>query len=54
MRWDALTLDERCYFALRNLAAVFGAQVYTQFTATVEGRAHFAGDHTSMKAASVR
>ena len=84
MRWDALTLDERCYFALRNMADMFGPQVYTQFTgvgatqswararyalgeaviftpgqlhehhlatATVEGRAHFAGDHTSMKAA---
>jgi monoamine oxidase len=84
MRWDALTLDERCYFALRNLADMFGPQVYPQFTgvgatqswpraryalgeaviftpghlhehhlatATVEGRAHFAGDHTSMKAA---
>ena len=84
MRWDALTLDERCYFALRNMAHMFGLQVYTQFTgvgatqswararyalggaviftpgqlhehhlatATVEGRAYFAGDHTSMKAA---
>src|SRR6266568_2706645 len=84
MRWDALTLDERCYFALRNMAHMFGRQVYTQFTgvgatqswararyalgeaviftpgqlhehhlatATVEGRAHFAGDHTSMKPA---
>jgi monoamine oxidase len=84
MRWDALTLNERCYFALRNMADMFGPQVYTQFTgvgatqswararyalgeaviftpgqlhehhlatATVEGRAHFAGDHTSMKAA---
>jgi monoamine oxidase len=32
MRWDALMLDERCYFALCNLTAMFGPQVYTQFT----------------------
>ena len=84
MRWDALTPDERYYFALRNLAAMFGPQVYDQFTGvgatqswararyalgetvmftpgqlhehhaatrTVEGRAHFAGDHTSLKSA---
>jgi monoamine oxidase len=84
MRWDALTPDERYHFALRNLAAMFGTQVYDQFTgvgatqswararyalgeaviftpgqlhehflatSTVEGRVHFAGDHTSLKPA---
>jgi monoamine oxidase len=84
MRWDSLTDDERYAFALRNLAGLFGAQVYREFTGvgatqswtrnryslgeaaiftpgqlheyheatrTVEGRVHFAGEHTSLKPA---
>jgi monoamine oxidase len=84
MRWDSLTDDERYAFALANLAAMFGHQVYEEFTGsgatqswtrnryslgeaaiftpgqlheyhgatrTVEGRVHFAGEHTSLKPA---
>lgn len=84
MRWDSMTDDERYAFALRNLAGLFGAQVYREFTGvgatqswtrnryslgeaaiftpgqlheyheatrTVEGRVHFAGEHTSLKPA---
>ncbi|KAA2252467.1 NAD(P)-binding protein [Solihabitans fulvus] len=32
MRWDSLTDDERYAFALKNLAAMFGQQVYSEFT----------------------
>ncbi len=86
MRWDSLTDDERYAFALHNMAAMFGSQVYQQFTGvgateswarnryalgeaaiftpgqlheyhtattTVEGRLHFAGEHTSLKPAWV-
>jgi monoamine oxidase len=84
MRWDSLTDDERYAFALKNMASMFGRQVYDQFTGhgatqswtrnryalgeaaiftpgqlhehhaatrTVEGRVHFAGEHTSLKPA---
>jgi monoamine oxidase len=84
MRWDSLTDNERYDFALRNMAAMFGRQVYDEFTGhgatqswtrnryalgeaaiftpgqlhehhaatrTVEGRVHFAGEHTSLKPA---
>jgi monoamine oxidase len=84
MRWDSLTEDERYAFALRNLALMFGPQVYREYTGsgatqswtrnryslgeaaiftpgqlheyhastrTVEGRVHFAGEHTSLKPA---
>jgi monoamine oxidase len=84
MRWDSLTEGERYAFALGNLARMFGARVYQEFTGhgatqswtrnryalgeaaiftpgqlheyhaatrTVEGRVHFAGEHTSLKPA---
>ncbi|HET6504374.1 MAG TPA: FAD-dependent oxidoreductase [Amycolatopsis sp.] len=84
MRWDSLTEDERYAFALKNMASMFGRQVYDEFTGhgatqswarnryalgeaaiftpgqlheyhaatrTVEGRVHFAGEHTSLKPA---
>lgn len=84
MRWDSLTEDERYFFALNNMAKLFGPQVHREFTGygatqswtrnryalgeaaiftpgqlheyhaatrTVEGRVHFAGEHTSLKPA---
>lgn len=84
MRWDSLTDDERYAFALRNMAGMFGPQVYQEFTGhgatqswtrnryalgeaaiftpgqmheyhpatrSIEGRVHFAGEHTSLKPA---
>ncbi|MFG2005184.1 flavin monoamine oxidase family protein [Spirillospora sp. NPDC048911] len=32
MRWDSLTESERVHFALQGMAAMFGDQVYKQFT----------------------